>query len=129
MALPFFTLLAPAKSIALPGELVSEQPHEHAKRAIDRRYRITEGQVILTTWKGKLHCVIYQASLEDETDIQGRNERLFAHYGEGKAWNEILDNGFGKTYRREDMERFALWSYAMDYNTFGTMAFHEVMWG
>ena len=22
----------------------------------------------------------------------------------------------------------ALWSYAMDFNTFGTMAFHEVKW-
>jgi hypothetical protein len=40
---------------------------------------------------------------------------------------EILDNGFGKTYRREDMRRFALWSYAMDCVTFGTMEFHEVM--
>jgi hypothetical protein len=129
MALPLFTFLTPAKSIPLPGELVSEGPHEHAKRAIDRLYRIPEGHVILTLWKGKVHCVIYQAPLEDETASESRNAGLFAHYGEGKVWNEILDNGFGKTYRREDMERFALWSYAMDYNTFGTMAFHEVMWG
>ena len=41
----------------------------------------------------------------------------------------MLDNGFGKTYRRADEQCFALWSYAMDYTTIGTMEFHEVMWG
>jgi len=39
-----------------------------------------------------------------------------------------LDNGFGKTYRTVDMERYALWSYAMDVATFGTMQFHAVKW-
>ena len=74
-----------------------------------------------------MHCVIYQAPLGDETAIESRNAGLFEHYGEGQEWDEILDNGFGKTYRREDMRRFALWSYAMDFVTFGTMEFHEVM--
>jgi hypothetical protein len=35
----------------------------------------------------------------------------------------------GKTYRRADMERYALWSYVMDYTTFGTVGFHAVKWG
>jgi hypothetical protein len=127
MALPLFTLFAPSKTLVLSGELLWQEPHEKAKRAQDRCFQIDEGRVILTTWKGALHCVIYQTPLEDETAIDSRNAELFDHYGDGMAWNEILDNGFGKTYRREDMERFALWSYTMDYNTFGTMAFHEVM--
>ena len=70
--------------------------------------------------------VIQSAPAGDEDASVERNETLFAHYGDGHAFNEILDNGFGKTYRRADMERYALWSYAMDYTTIGTMAFHEV---
>jgi hypothetical protein len=27
------------------------------------------------------------------------------------------------------MERYALWTYAMDYTTVGTMEFHAVKWG
>jgi hypothetical protein len=54
---------------------------------------------------------------------------LFAHYGDGQPYDEILDNGFGKTYRRADMQRYALWSYAMDFTTIGTMEFHAVKWG
>lgn len=129
MALPLFTLFAPEASVVPLGKLVWEGPHEHAKAAHVRRFEIIEGHVLLTTWKGRLHCVIYQTPLDDEIAIESRNAELFEHYGGGKAWDDGLDKGFGKSYRREDLELFALWSYAMDYNTFGTMAFHEVMWG
>lgn len=129
MALPLYTLLSTADSLALPGDIVWQGPHEKAEGAYERRFRIPEGHVILTTWQGHLHCVIYQTPLENEASIASRNARLFKHYGEGHDWNEVLDNGFGKIYRRADMQRFALWGYAMDFNTFGTMEFHEVMWG
>jgi hypothetical protein len=76
-----------------------------------------------------LHEVIYQTPAEDDAASADRNAALFAHYGDGHPFNEILDNGYGKTYRRADMERYALWSYAMDYTTVGTMAFHAVKWG
>ena len=65
---------------------------------------------------------------ETEAAAAKRNHRIFEHYGEGRTWREILDNGFGKSYRRDDGERFALWSYTMDITTVGTMAFHEVKW-
>jgi hypothetical protein len=42
------------------------------------------------------------------------------------TWSSI---GLDHQAVEEDMERSALGSYAMDYNTFGTMSFHEVMWG
>src|SRR5262245_21515796 len=129
MSLPLFALTASKSQVASPGELVWEGPHDEVKGARDSRFRIPEGHVILTTWRRKLHCAIYQTPLEDDTAIERRNALLFDHYGDGQAWNEILDNGFGKSYRRADMRRFALWSYAMDFNTFGTMEFHEVMWG
>jgi hypothetical protein len=88
--------------------------------AYQRRYEIAEGHVILTAWHGKLHEIIYQTPADDDEDAAERNESLFAHYGDGYECNEILDNGFGKTYRRADLERNALWSYAMDYTTIGT---------
>lgn len=129
MSLPLFELLEDADAVPVPGELVGEGPHEKAAGAYQRRYEIPEGYVILTTWQGKLHEVIYQTPLEDEVASADRNAALFDHYSDGHAFNEILDNGFGKTYRRSDMERYALWSYAMDYATVGTMEFHAVKWG
>jgi hypothetical protein len=129
MALPLFRLLDPADGIAPPGELVWEGPHEKADGAHQQRFKIAEGHIILTTWQGKLHSVIYQTPAEDNVGAARRNRALFAHYGDGLKFNEILDNGFGKTYRRADLERFALWSYAIDYTTVGTMEFHAVMWG
>jgi len=129
MGLPLFRLLDPADNVAEPEVLVWEGPHEKAAGAHQRRYEIPEGHVILTMWQGKLHEVIYQTPMEDEEASSDRNAALFEHYGDGHAFNEILDNGFGKTYRRADLERYALWSYAMDYTTVGTMEFHSVKWG
>ena len=114
---------------APPGELVDSSPHEHAAGAVVHRFTVPEGFVLVTIWRDVVHEVIYQTPCEFEEDSKARDRRLFAHHGEGHEWREILDNGFGKTYRRADLERFALWSYAMDFTTFGTMAFHEVMWG
>jgi hypothetical protein len=127
MRLPLFALNTDSNSVTSPGQLVWGGPDEETEGAYESRFQIPEGHVILTTWRGKLHCVIYQTPLGDETAIESRNAGLFEHYGDGQEWNEILDNGFGKTYRREDMQRFALWSYAMDFVRFGTMEFHEVM--
>jgi hypothetical protein len=122
-------LLEPADAIAKPGELVWEGPHEKVAGAYQCRYEIPEGYVILTTWQSKLHEVIYQTPADDEAASADRNAALFAHYGDGHPFNEVLDNGFGKTYRRADMQRYALWSYAMDFTTVGTMEFHAVKWG
>jgi hypothetical protein len=128
MALPLFALLAPANTLVFPGQLVWEGPHEKAKGAYGRRFQIHEGHIILTTWNDELHCVTYQTPLDGSIASDARNAHLFGHYGEGKPWRETLDNDFGKSYRCDDNQRFALWSYAMDFNTFGTMAFHAVMW-
>lgn len=126
MELPLFQLLSPWRFVECPGELIEEAPHKKAARAYDRCYEIAEGHCILTEWNGLLHCVIYQTPVEDEVVRASRNAMLFDHYGEGLDWRELVDNGFGKIYRRADMRRFALWSYYMDYNTFGTMEFNDV---
>ena len=125
--LPLFKLLAPMDDIEVPGLLIESEPHEKASGALVRTYDIEAGRVLLTAWNGQLHEVIYQTPMTLEHESLRRNKALFAHYGEGHRWKELLDNGFGKTYRRADMQRFALWSYAMDFNTFGTMAFHDVI--
>jgi len=129
MDLPLFRLLEPVEGIARPWALVWEGPHEKAYGAHQYRYEIPEGHIILTIWDGKLHEVIYQTPVEDECVSASRNEFLFAHYGDGQEFTELLDNGFGKTYRRADVARYALWSYAMDYTTVGTMEFHAFKWG
>ncbi|WP_327145928.1 hypothetical protein [Nocardia sp. NBC_01327] len=69
--------------------------------------------------------MIFQTPAESEAAAAERNACLFAHYGQGLGWNEVLDNGFGKTYEREDQQLFAMWSYAMDYTTIGTAAYAD----
>ncbi|MFI7006655.1 hypothetical protein [Streptomyces sp. NPDC050145] len=99
-----------------------------ADDAVVYGYEVDGGRMLLTFWHDRLHEVIYQTPAEAEEGSASRNERLFAHYGQGDGWNEVVDNGFGKTYRRADQQRYALWSYAMDFTTFGTMEFHQVRW-
>lgn len=124
--LPVFKLLTPIETFEVLGPAVESEPHEKVAGATVQVYEIEAGRVLLTIWNGVLHEVIYQTPMEFADESDRRNDALFRHYGEGHKWNELLDNRFGKTYRRADMQRYALWSYAMDFNTFGTMAFHEV---
>lgn len=124
---PMLSLLSPHREP--PGSLIDTTPHEHAPGAVVYRYGVPGGNLLVTVWKEVVHEVIHQTPCHFEEDSAARNRELFAHYGEGQQWVEILDNGFGKTYRRQDQERYALWSYTMDIVTFGTMAFHEVKWG
>lgn len=128
MQLPFVPLLVPVASVTLPGPLLSEKPHENAPGATVRGYETPLGNVLLTEWQGLVHEIIYQCPFNDEAMSEERNNLLFDFYSDGQPWNNILDNGFGVTYRREDMKRYALYSYTMDYNTFGTMEFHAVKW-
>jgi len=93
VSLPLFELLEPSDTVSAPGELIWEGPHEKAAEAHQKRYEIPEGHVILTTWQGKLHEVIYQTPLEDETASAHRNASLFDHYGDGntsmKSWTTV----------------------------------------
>ena len=126
--LPTFELLTPVDDLVVPGDLLGEAAHEKAAGATMSAYGIAEGQLVLTEWNGCLHEVIYQTPRVTVGEAQERNEQLFIHYGGGQAWQEIMDNGFGKVYRSADMQRYALWSYAMDFSTFGTMQFDAVKW-
>jgi hypothetical protein len=129
MKLHLFQLLDHTSSVPRPGVLVWDGPHQKAKDAYEECFQIPEGHIILTTWHDRLHCVLYQTPARNPKGAARRNKELFAHYGDGFDFIEILDNGFGKVYRRFDQQRFALWSYAMDYATIGTMEFHAVKWG
>ncbi|MDI3389910.1 hypothetical protein QIS99_27505 [Streptomyces sp. B-S-A8] len=126
--LPLLELLCPVDEVEAPGDVEFSHPHEKARDAVVHGCAVDGGRMLLTVWQGRLHEVIYQTPAESEEDASARNDRLFAHYGQGDRWNEILDNGYGKTYRRTDEQRYALWSYTMDFTTFGTMEFHQVMW-
>jgi hypothetical protein len=126
--LPLLELLCTADEARIPGDLELSNPHEKAPDAVVDSYLIDSGRILLTFWHGWLHEVVYQTPAKSESDASRRNDLLFEHYGQGRSWNEILDNGFGKTYRRVDLQRYALWSYTMDFTTFGTMEFHQVKW-
>ncbi len=128
MNLPLFRLNQSSEELPELDNLIWEKPHEKAEGAFERCFQLNDGRLILTVWKQKLHEVIYQTPAQTDIEAAQRNTDLFNHYGEGFEWKEILDNGFGKTYRRADLNRYALWSYAMDFNTFGTMEFHSVKW-
>ncbi|MFD4175533.1 hypothetical protein [Streptomyces anulatus] len=65
--------------------------------------------------------MIYRTPAKSAEFASRRNDRLFAHYGQSDGWTEILDNGFGRTYRRTDQQRYALWSYTMDITAFGPL--------
>ncbi|MFI7006443.1 hypothetical protein [Streptomyces sp. NPDC050145] len=126
--LPLLDLLCAAEEVRVLGEPEASGRHEKAPDAVVDTYVIDGGRLLLTLWRGRLHEVIYQTPAESWEEASRRNDRLFAHYGQGGGWTEILDNGFGKTYRRADQRRYALWSYMMDVTTFGTMDFHQVKW-
>ncbi|MDI3405584.1 hypothetical protein [Streptomyces cavernicola] len=126
--LPLPELLRTPDEVRIPGDLEFSDHHEKAADAVMYGYAVAGGHMLLTFWHARLHEVIYQTPAESDEDASRRNDRLFAHYGQGDRWNEIVDNGFGKTYRRADEQRYALWSYAMDFTTFGTMEFHQVKW-
>jgi hypothetical protein len=129
MAIPRLQLETPTADLPSFGMLVWERLHETADGVVQRQYEIAEANIILADWAGTLHEITYQTPLEDDKLAAERNAMLFAQHADGRTWDEILDNGFGKTYRCSDMMLFALWSYAMGFNTFGTMAFHDVKWG
>jgi hypothetical protein len=127
--LPIFELLTPVDELDVRGELLSDAADEKIAGGIVKKYGIPEGTLIMTVWNGRLHEVIYQTPRRTPDGIvRDRNEWLFKHYGDGHAWREIVDNGFGKVYDRVDGERYALWSYMMDISTFGTKEFHAVRW-
>jgi len=126
--LPLLDLLTVLDELPDLGDFEWWQDHDKTPEAIVVSFRITNGRMLLTYWRSQLHEVIYQTPAASKDEAAQRNSSLFAHYGQGLGWSEILDNGFGKSYRRADGQRYALWSYAMDYTTIGTMAFHEVKW-
>lgn len=127
--LPVLRLLTDVTQLEPPGHLVAQDRHEHVGEAEVSRYAIDAGTVLLTVWREVLHEVIYQLQPPTRQASESQRDWLLTAYGDGLLFNEILDNGWGKTYRREDMERFALWSYAADVTTVGTMSFHAVKWG
>lgn len=126
--LPLLELFATANEVRVPGDLERSSPHENVPDTVVDWYMVDGGRILVTFWCSRLHEVVYQTPAVTEQDALRRNDRLFAHYAQGWSWNEVLDNGFGKTYRRTDLRGYALWSYAMDFMTFGTMEFHRTKW-
>lgn len=126
--LPIYEIGKEFQEKFVPGEFMSKGAHEKDKAAEIYTYEIPEGNILLTVKSGVLHEVIYQTPKLFPWSKKKKNRYLFNSYCTDTSWNEILDNGFGKTYRSKNGEMYALWSYVMDYNTFGTMEFHETKW-
>ena len=126
--LPIFKIGEAFNPNDINGTFIGVSPHENAQGAIVHTYKIKEGNILLTVLDGVLHEVIYQTPKIFLLSKKNKNKHLFNSYSPNSGWKETLDNGFGKTYRSNDGEMYALWSYTMDFNTFGTMQFHEVAW-
>jgi len=122
---PLLQLLAADSALSVLGTPVGDKPQNNPEGSVQWLYSLPKGQMIVTLWRQKLHEVIYQTPLEDDADRLARNETLFAHYGEGQAWNVVRDDLFGKIYRRADDARYAFWSLRMDYVTFGSMEYYS----
>ncbi len=129
--LPFalIPLLVPHEACVIPGTLQQIEAHEKVAESTTSTYETESGNIIVSVWNNYIHEVIYQMPLHSKAAVGRRNAQLFHFYSDGKKWNKVLDNGFGITYRRADMARYALYSYAMDINTFGTMDVHEAQYG
>jgi hypothetical protein len=126
---PLVPLLVPHETCVIPGTVQQIEAHEKVAEATTSSYETEYGTILVTVWNNCIHEVIYQMPLYSKAAVARRNAQLFCFYSDDKKWNKVLDNGFGITYRRADMERYALYSYAMDINTFGTMGFHEAEYG
>ena len=123
--LPIFNIGKEFDEQKVPGTLIETASYDKVNNAVVYRFKIDEGQVLLTVIAGILHEVVYQTPKLFPWSRKKKNKFLLSRYCEIAGWREILDNGFGKTYQSNDGEMCALWSYTMDFNTFGTMAFHE----
>lgn len=124
--LPIFKIGQELNESEIPGVFVAKEPCADVEGAETYTYKIEEGTILLTIFDGLLHEVIYQTPKKWPWSRRKKNKYLFSSYCSKSGWEERLDNGFGKIYRSNDGEMYALWSYAMDFNTFGTMAFHEI---
>lgn len=123
--LPVFDLGKEFARNQMPGTLVAMRPHDSVKGATVYHYRLNRGNISLTVASNRIQEVSYQTPCRMPWSKRKKNTFLFRHYSPVSEWDEIFDNGNGKTYRSIDGARYAFWSYKYDHNTFGTMDFHE----
>lgn len=128
MKLQIFDIGGTFDPATVSGQLLESNPHEKAPGATTHKYETTEGNILLTEMDGILHEVSYQTPKLLPWRRRKKNRFLFSGYSPEVDWEEVLDNDFGKSYRSKDDRLFALWSYVMDYNTFGTMEFYGARW-
>ena len=124
--LPTFKLGKKIDTHTVGGRLISQEQHEKVENAITFTIEINEGEILLTLVDGVLSQVIYQTPKLFPWSKKKKTRQLLEAYAGTSSWVEVLDNGFGKTYRRDDETMVALWSYVMDFNTFHTQEFHQL---
>lgn len=129
MARPLLPVFLPlTQDVTPPGREVYVGAHEHVSDACVRQYEVPQGHIVLTLWSGRLHEVVYRTPAASMEAARSKREELLGAYGDGHTFLEVLDNGFGKSYLRSDGERYALWSYTMDFVTVMTKDFRAVKW-
>ena len=126
--LPIFNIGGKFDEDQISGSLIEKKPHERSVGSEVYVYEIPQGNILLTVKDGILHEAIYQTPKLMPWSKKRKNHYLFSSYCCDSGWNEVFDNGFGKTYRSNNGQMYALWSYSMDFNTFGTMEFHDAKW-
>lgn len=94
--------------------------------ATDHFYDVEAGRIMVTTWNGQIHRVIYQTPMRDDPTLQEEKEkRILDEYAAGMGWEETADFEGGVLYERSDGRLFVFWNPEVDYITVGTNEFRE----
>jgi len=124
--IPVVPLQVPLEEVTgLPAETEYMASYE-VPGATDYFYDVESGRLMVTTWNGLVHRVIYQTPLREDLALQEeKNRRFLEEYAGGLGWDENTDREEGILYERSDGEVFAFWNREVDYMTVGTTEFRE----
>ncbi|MBY0418007.1 MAG: hypothetical protein K2W88_08115 [Pararheinheimera sp.] len=126
--LPTFDLGDKFLPESLAGFTFKEAPHGKIAGATVYTVEVMAGDILLITFGEVLHEIVYQTPSWFPWTRKRKLRKLFKSYSNGHDWAELMDNGFGKVFRRSDKMVGALTSRLMDYTTFHTEFWRSQKW-
>jgi hypothetical protein len=88
---------------------------------------LPDGRLVVVVWREAAHQVVFQTPQRTESSSRERLDVLMHLYGEGHAWNHVLDNGFGDRWHRADGQAVCLHGRIADFTTFKTQRLDEAV--
>ena len=124
--LPLFELGSIFDKEKINIHFLSRELNENTENAFDYKFRIPEGDIILTEVNGILHQVIYQTQKWFILSRIFKRKKLMKSYLPNGSWKEVVNNNYGITCHSDDGLYYSLYSRIFDFNTFGTMEFQSM---